>query len=355
MGARSASVIVFRIVYSSIYTILFIVLILLLAVTPGDHIYQTLSNDKVGNIFVVGGTLVVTALIAFFIYASRLYTNRTALLAIPKPYLPIEEGELGKKIFKMTVKNRQRSALIAWESRPRDLRTGTLDDNEFHEKEALASPADQSKTKRKPQKKQDILSINAAAPPWGDIFHPGWSSPISKDVPDLQFDIVIAELPNLIEAKAVSLAPPDPAFNFMSPEQATIQAPPDPQVVALLQRPLHMGLREYVTYLDSMKLIDPQDLTGPFISRYEYARFSTNPLLEDEFLKLMTAFSELLAGIQQPDWQAIGYAAAAASSSGSKPASSAASQASVLHHRPSDLQSMSSSSSLRSSQSVIHH
>ncbi|KAI4225942.1 MAG: hypothetical protein L6R40_008324 [Gallowayella cf. fulva] len=46
-------------------------------------------------------------------------------------------------------------------------------------------------------------------PSWDNISHSSWSSPFSSDLSNLHFDPIIHEIVNLIEAKAVSLAPPD--------------------------------------------------------------------------------------------------------------------------------------------------
>lgn len=355
MGARSASVILFRIVYSSLYTILLIFLILLLAVTPADHIYQTVSAGKFGNVFVVGGTYFVTAIIAFFIYASRLYTNRTALLAIPKPYLPIEDGELSKKVHKMTVKNRQRSALIAWESRPRDLRSLVhTDQPDLDEKDAVGAHG-ATQPQHQPVH-QWILPFDYKDPPWGNIAHRGWSSPTSEQTPNLHFATVLAELPNLIEAKAVYSAPADPTLRFLAPPssgQALLQSPPNPISVASLQRPFHMGLRDYVHHLETLGLINSPTIAETFVNRFEYARFSTIPLTELEFLDLMTAFSDLLEAMQPADLGVHHHKNALIQRDEGLDPIHTSSRSSVVHQRPG--RPGSSTSSLHSSASVVHH
>ena len=300
MNAKRASVIIFRIVYSSSYSIFFIALLLLLAVTPGDHIYQTVSNHKLGNVFVVGGTYLVTGLIALFIYASRLYTNRTTLAAIPKPYLPIEEGEVSKNVRKIIVRNRQRSALIALQSRPRPSTYGSPGAQPDPRAKELAHEAHRREAKHKGLPKDAFMEWDPSEPPWGEIVHPGWSGPASHDVPDLQFDTVVAELPNLIEAQAVSLAPQDENFKFVAGTGSYLQAPPNPVTVSQLQRRRCQGLRDYLSQLHALGVLSSQEIIDSFLIQYEYARFSTHALPEDEFRELMALFSTLLSGLHRP-------------------------------------------------------
>ncbi|KAI9659767.1 MAG: hypothetical protein M1831_003665 [Alyxoria varia] len=353
MNARTASRIVFRIVYSSSYTLLFFAALVAFAVTPGDHIYQTVSNGRYGNIFVVSITLVVTAIIALFIYAGRLYTNRTTLATIPRPYIPIEEGEIGKKVRKMIIENRQRSALIAWESRPRVITPQAY---------AQDAPQDEGDTrhplrrKLAPRRKNDqvysVMSISAESPPWGNILHPGWSSPATEELPDLHFETVLAELSSLIEAKAVSLAPPDPAFGFVSSAQDEFQAPPDPEVVAVLQRPPTLGMRDYVEYLQTFGVIDPPELVALFLSKYEHARFSTFAITEAEFRDLLDTFSKLLAGMNSLD---LALLQKESDKNSSQATPSISSQGSVIIHGENQNLHSPSVASLQSARSAVRH
>lgn len=350
MDARRMSRTLFRIVYNSSYTFFFIVLIILLGATPGDQIYQTASSHRVANIAIVGGTYLVTLIVAGFIYASRLYTTRAALGAIPKPYLPIEEGELGKNVRKMIVKNRQRSALVAWESRPRDLTSEKhVDSTDDDRAPVVSSPS----ARHKSLLKGNIIDVDPSAPPWGEIKHVGWASPLSIEFPDLHFDTVIAELPNLIEAKVVSLAPPDPAFDFMSLGEGGVRAPPDPNAIALLQRKRHQTLREYIMFLNHIKLISPPSIATEFVSRYEFARFSTQPLQESEFRGLMATFSELLVSLDDADLNALQNGESPSSSSAASV--SAVSLSSVIRERPDLRREVSRSSAQNSDSSVIHY
>ncbi|KAL5118855.1 hypothetical protein ACEQ8H_003177 [Pleosporales sp. CAS-2024a] len=301
----------FRIWYSTTYTTLLLLLLLILAVTPADTIYQSIKTREIQKLFVIGGVYLLTCLIVLLIYATRIYTNRTVLSAIPKPYIPVEEGEIGNGVRRMIAKELRRSAIIAWDSRPRDLRNEEeeLDKLDTSRPNTADSQKEKDKGKRLSRKKSHkhgmeatILPVSAKNPPWGHISHPGWASPSSPDLPNLQYWDVLCELPNLIEAKAVSLAPPDPAV-----EEAGIQYPnnaphlPDAQVVTLLQRPRTMGLRDYLGRLAECGLLNPPSLGATFLEQYEYARFSTAALSEREFRSIMAVFADILNGMTELD------------------------------------------------------
>lgn len=302
----------FRIWYSTTYTTLLIITLLLLCVSPGDIIYQTIRTEEIPKLFVIGGVYVLTALIVILIYSTRIYTNRSVLQAIPKPYVPVEEGEVGKMVRRMIVKQLRRSAIVAWDSRPRDVRgeadAGEDTDEELEEGRSGTAEREREKEKAKKHKNghgvpnATILPISAKAPPWGHISHPGWASPASPDLPNLQYWSVVCELPNLIEAKAVSLAPPDPNV-----ETGSIQFPhetpllPDAQIVTLLQRPRAMGLRSYLARLSELGLINPPTLGPAFLAQYERARFSTACLTETQFKDIMSVFADILNGMTELD------------------------------------------------------
>jgi hypothetical protein len=300
----------FRIWYSTTYTTLFIITILLLAISPTDTIYQSFKANELQKVFVIGGVYLLTCLIVLLIYSTRIYTNRTVLAAISKGYVPIEEGEVGKAVRRMIVKHLKRSAVIAWDSRPRDVRSEL--DAVDEERGELSRPntAESKKEKDKAHKKKGhhhapdatIIPVSAHSPPWGHVSHPGWASPSSPDLPNLQYWNVVCELPNLIEAKAVSLAPPDPAIEE-SVSQYPDNAPPlpDAQIVTLLQRPRAMGLREYLARLAEFGLLNPSFLGPAFLAQYEYARFSTASLTETQFRDIMAIFAEILNGMTQID------------------------------------------------------
>ncbi|KAJ9666597.1 hypothetical protein H2201_003256 [Coniosporium apollinis] len=306
----------FRIWYSSTYTVFFVILLFLLTATPADIIYQSIRsrNPQLYNIFIVAGVHLLTAVLAIFIYASRIYTNRTVLAGIPKSYIPVEPGEVGKNVRRMIAKQLERSALIAWDARPRDQR-GELQSNDGN---GTTAPSQQqqpghrahaptAKSHTHPLDPATVIPISPRAPPWGPIAHPGWSSPSSPDWPDVHFWTILPELPHLIEARAVALAPPDPAFAFgdlgigiagLGGQEAAAPAVPvpDARVVAALQRPPTMGLREYLGRLAGLGLVD-EVLGARFLKLYEYARFSTQPLTEGEFGELLGLHSEILNGM----------------------------------------------------------
>ncbi|KAF2471812.1 uncharacterized protein BDR25DRAFT_23163 [Lindgomyces ingoldianus] len=291
----------FRIWYSTTYTVLFFILIVLLAVTPGDTIYQSIRSNELQKLFVIGGVYVLTFLIVLLVYSTRLYTNRTVLQAIPKSYIPVEDGEVGKIVRRMIVKVLKRSAIVAWDSNPRDVRGEVRDDGEGGARPSTAERNHSAFKRRSNFLESTIIPVAAASPPWGRVSHPGWASPASDDLPNLQYWSVITELPNLIEAKAVSLAPRDPAVEGPAHAEDNTPMLPDAQVVALLQRPAPMGLREYLSRLSSYGLINPASLGPKFLAQYEYARFSTQPLPEPEFRNLMAVFADILNGMTELD------------------------------------------------------
>ncbi|KAJ4295256.1 hypothetical protein N0V90_007267 [Kalmusia sp. IMI 367209] len=297
----------FRIWYSSTYTVIFGFLLVLLAVSPAETVYQSIRSGEIQKIFVIGGVYVLTVAIVLLIYSTRLYTNRSVLQAIPKPYVPVEEGEVGKLVRRMIVKKLRMSAVVAWDSMPRDARgEGEAGDEERpgtargHHKRRHAFPS-------------TVVPVNPDAPPWGHISHPGWASPASPDLPNLHYSNVVNELPNLIEAKAVSLAPPDPALEEHALRIQNTPMLPDAHVVALLQRPRTMGLRDYLARLSSFGLLNPPSLGPRFLALYEYARFSTKPLTEAEFRDIMAVFAEMLNGMTDLDPAVIDEARAASS------------------------------------------
>lgn len=293
----------FRIWYSTTYTVLFFILIVLLAISPGETIYQSIRSEELQKLFVVGGIYFLTFVVVFLVYSTRLYTNRSVLQAIPKPYIPVEDGEVGKLVRRMIVKALKRSAIIAWDSRPRDVRGEAHgdEDGEGRLRTATAERNHSTHKQRSHLRGTTIIPVSASSPPWGHVSHPGWASPSSPDLPNLKYWDVVAELPNLIEAKAVSLAPPDPALDGPTHPQGSTPMLPDAEIVALLQRPRTTGLRDYLGQLASYGLINPPSLGPKFLAQYEYARFSTQSLTETEFRDIMGVFAEILNGMTDLD------------------------------------------------------
>ncbi|MCJ1255994.1 hypothetical protein MMC24_003813 [Lignoscripta atroalba] len=289
----------FRIFYSTTFTVLVLVLVVLLLVSPGDIIFQAYRNKQFINIFFIAGVYLLTLIISILIYGTRLFAIRSHLASIPKTWMPIEKSDVGKTVRRMIVDGLLRSALIAYETHPRDLRQDTP--------ESESRKASSTTAKSLPSRSIEHIKIIhdvSKTPIWGNINHPGWSPPTSPDLPDLQYLPVILELPHLIEAKAVSLAPPDP---LCQPEPdasspVTIQAPlPDALAVEILQRPAMMGLRDYITHLTSIDMIQPPSLGADFLFLYEKARFSGHAVDEADFRKLMSIFAEILRGMKELD------------------------------------------------------
>lgn len=285
---------VFRVFYSLTYTVLYLLTLVLLAITPVSMIWSSIEQSALQYTFMIGGAYLLTIIIAIFIYSSRLYTNRSVLAAVGKAYVPVEEEEVNRPVRKMIVKQLKRSAIVAWEGRPRDLYGEIL----RAEQEGLIPREEEA---RERYTVGTEVRVDPEDPPWGDVQHPGWSSPSHRSDntnPDVQFAEVIAELPHLVEAKAVSLAPADPLLTPIGGGQST---PADSIVVELLQRPGNMAMREYLTQLSYLGLIKPASAGQNFLTQYERARFSNNPITTREFNALMSAFAELLSGMTQLD------------------------------------------------------
>ncbi|KZF24851.1 hypothetical protein L228DRAFT_243585 [Xylona heveae TC161] len=309
----------FRIFYSTTFTVLLLVCLALLVITPADVIRQSIEAKHIANVFIVAGVHILALITAAFIYASRLLTNRSVLSAIPEPWVPVQAEDVGKKVRRMIVDAWERSAIVAWDARPKH----TSSEIEEVEKPSATVSAESSAasvghpnlrlhSSQQPDHNghgennngtsETTINVRPVQPPWGPISHPGWSSPSSVDLPSVYYPTVIAELPNLIEAKAVSLAPPDPVLSAMP--QATNAPrfiPPDPQALALLRRPTAMGLRDYLEYLGQLGLVNPPEVGADFLTVYEYARFSGAALTEAQFRQLMNIFAELLRGMVQLD------------------------------------------------------
>ncbi|KAA8648697.1 hypothetical protein EYZ11_010682 [Aspergillus tanneri] len=275
----------YRVLNHTVFTVLFVILFCLVILTPADAIYQCYITSRLTNIFIITGGYVVTILLAALIYATRIYTNRTVLSGIPKAWIPIEKEDVGKGVRRLVMEGLARSAIVAYQARPRDM---AADGNRFDD--------------------YPMLVVDRDHPPWEHVEHPGWSSPSSTDLPDLPYKTVIQELPNLIEAKAVSLAPPDPlfAFNHASSSADVDPAPPDTRVVEVMRRPASMGLREYLQHLAGLDMLHPPEIGAEFLALYERARFSAHELYEHEFHQLMHVFAELLRGMKLEDPQILG-------------------------------------------------
>lgn len=349
----------FHIFYTTIFYLLYIALLGLILVTPGDAIHQALQNKQLYNVFVIAAAYFVTAFLAILIYASRIYTTRSVLAAIPRNYIPVEEGDVKEKVRRVVKRGLGRSAGVAWLARPRVQQCGQgtnalclaeeIEERRDHGKDERPKLAKRvlrklsRKIKKDDAKKEGNkaeLSGTAAAlakaslglnPPafphcvqvgtkeregdrkienpglaiWGRISHPGWSSPTSKDLPNLQYQPVIAELPHLVEAKVVALSGPT-AENLV-----------------MLTRPVSGGLREYLNLLVQVGCLDPDvspldpdgiekedEVDGEekvhwrsWLVDYEYARFSGEAVTEEQFRDLMAGFAKLLRSLRDIDGQ----------------------------------------------------
>ncbi|EXJ54654.1 hypothetical protein A1O7_09995 [Cladophialophora yegresii CBS 114405] len=277
MARGRARQIIFRIFYSTSFTAVFILLIIFSAVTPADTIYESYKRNRLIDIFLIAGVYVFTALLAVLIYASRLYTNRSVLKDIPKTFMPIEKEDLpGRRVHRLIQECLERSAVIAFQVRPRSKRLEHDTINAGMRMLAL--------TKTKSSTDQTV------EPSWGNIAHAGWSSPASKELPGLEYATVVDELVDLVEAKAVSVAPIDPLVE-PGPDGSPL---PNPRVIDEIARRGDMGMRSYLRYLIDIGVVPDDSLTVAFLAAYERARFSSVPLSDEDFRALMRMFAELL-------------------------------------------------------------
>ncbi|KAL8724307.1 MAG: hypothetical protein Q9181_006884 [Wetmoreana brouardii] len=288
----------FRIFYSTTFTVLSFILAVALLITPIHLIYEAFRVRQFYDIFVVGGVCILTFVVAVLLYASRLYNNRRDLVHIPKNWSPLKEGDVERKVRKLVAEKLEESAIIAYKSKPRDL---SKDASQIS-RDPEAAADSQIPQPNLPDHGGPVSNI----PPWGTISHPGWSSPSSSDLPNIHFEPIILELPNLVEAKAVSLAPLDPLSDTVptSTDPSGLRLP-DALIVELLQRSLTMGLRDYFAHLTALGMLDQPDLTGPFLALYEKARFSGQPIDEREFRHLMAMFADILRGLKELDPQIV--------------------------------------------------
>lgn len=257
-----------RFLNSSSFFFLALVCFCLILLTPADAIYQCWETNRPTNIFFIAGAYVIAFILAILIYVTRIYTNRTTLAGIPKAWIPIEKEDVNKSVRRLVMEGLARSAVISYQARPRDTADETESFSNYKE-----------------------LLVDPDRPPWGSVEHPGWSSPASPDLPNLPYRTVIQELPNLIEAKAVSIAPADDSLSHAADPF------PDTRVVEVLQRPASMGLRQYIRHLTNLGVINSPELGADFLALYERARFSSHQLHEAEFRELMHLFAEILRGI----------------------------------------------------------
>lgn len=384
-----------RLLYAILYAALGLLLLFLLFVTPADAIRQAVANGQRYNVAVIAGTYLLTVLVTLFVYATRLYVTRQVLAAVPRVgVLGLLSGlrrdagvgsaagvGVGADVKGMVQKELGRSAQIAWHAQPRVTRRpgavaaaggegeqdGEMEDgrragiqsrsgtrrivrkmlqhlharsHSHGAKRASANSADagQGVSMSAASAGAPAQSVNQAQDHavWGAIEHAGWSSPNAPELPDLHYAAVVAELPHLIEAKALTLAPPAPyvadvgvMVSSDKPEQQQQQAVLDPESVALLARPPAAGMREYVMQLVRLGVFDSWDDVGDvhgktenkaskpdgrdvyagrkvameFVEAYERARFTEerSPVTAAEFSRLMSLFAEVLRCMKEID------------------------------------------------------
>ena len=298
----SSLVLFFRIIYRIFYTLLHVLLIALLLVTPGDIINQSRLRGNLYPILIVGIAYVLTITFVVFVYFTRLYLNQTVLKSIPKSWIPIEKGDVSHHVRKMIVASLSRSAAIAFTSRPRIAppevpgSSGNQAEEKKEEHKEPRAKSFQLLWLKKTATVEEEMGINLPPhrPVWGHIEHVGWASPESPDLPNLQYGTVVSELPNLIEAKALTLAPRD----LSSP---TDPPPLDPSAVSLLQIPANMGLRDYLAHLTELGVLVASPTIADFTAMYEHARFSTTMISNARFRELMHNFAEILRSMEPLD------------------------------------------------------
>lgn len=289
MARGRAKQVLFRIFYSTSFTIVFLLTITFACAGPIDALYQSYRRGRLVDMFIIAGVYVLTGVIAIFLYASRLYTNRSTLKDIPKSYMPVDKYELpGKRVWRLIEDCKSRSAVIAYQARPRARRI----ENELpHARERINTLL------RPEHSKEDHIF----EPQWGKISHPGWSSPAATETPNLDYATVIAQLTDLIEARAVSLAPTQPP---QATDADTVSQPEfsaDPFIIEALRRPEEIGMRQYIAQLIDLGVLDENSLSVAFLTLYERARFAPEPLSEDEFKSLMRMFAEILRNMRTLD------------------------------------------------------
>ncbi|RYP50759.1 hypothetical protein DL769_010907 [Monosporascus sp. CRB-8-3] len=344
-----------RITYTSIYVFLCFVLALLLLVVPADIVRQVLRHTfQQANVLVLSIVYVFTLLVVTFVYVLRLYTTRAVLasISVPRPRIPVFEKGDGVKVnadVRAVIRaGLSRSAAIAWAAKPKvipreaeaeaeaeaggletvvesdhaageisggdELRRNGAEDHDDNRKTSCLRLFSRFRSNKKKQEKtttaedQMGIALPPVRPVWGHIEHDGWESPDSPDLPNLQYSTVLAELPNLIEAKAVSLAPPLDAESALVSNNPPQTQALDPEAVMLLQRALSMSMRDYVGHLTGLGVLPSDDdnpehqqqVVSEFLDVYERARFSTRPMSRAHFRNLMHLFAEVLRAMRRP-------------------------------------------------------
>lgn len=274
---------IFNVVYGSAYIVAYLILLGLILITPTDAIERSIRNNQRYNVIILIACYVVTVVTVIFAYSVRLYVNKTVLASVPKGWVPVDKGDVNKAVYEMVMGGLDRSAAIAYEAKPRVQ----------HNKDGV-----RSMRKLKLGSEEKEVELPPPRSPWGEIEHRGWASPNSPDLPNLQYSTVLSELPHLIEARALTLAPPDPTSTTQPPTL-------DPEAVGLLQRALHLTLRDYISHLAELGVISLDENATGFLQHYEQARFANRPIAMSQFRELMHLFAEVLRNMRPLDFDAL--------------------------------------------------
>ena len=244
--------------------------------------YQAYKARRWLDIIVIAAVYILTAILASLLYASRLYTNRGIIREIPKTFMPVEKDDLPGKRLRHLIEGRLiKSATTAYLAKPRSTRP-ELDSASIRDRMSKLT-------------KSDLFKLGGLhEPTWGAVAHRGWTSPTGSDLPpSLHFEAVIKELPDLVEAKAVSLA----TTESRTPTGTSAAGMPAEVIIEVLQRPLGTGMREYFHQLQALGVLKDQDVGSDFLVAYERARYGPEPPTEDEFRAVMNLFAEILRAI----------------------------------------------------------
>jgi len=188
---------------------------------------------------------------------------------IPKRFVPIKKGDVSGRVRRRIAEGLSKGAVLAWQSKPRARGPGGGS-------AVVVDGATQTGEGGQQQQQQESLKPHFI---WGEINHPGWSPPDSHDLPNVEFAAIMAELPYIIEEKAVYIASRQPP---LSPELAS-------------RKPC-MSLARYISYLTTLGYVDPR-VGEVFVKEYEKCRFwlaEVEGVGEGQFRQLLKVFAGLL-------------------------------------------------------------
>jgi len=196
---------------------------------------------------------------------------------IPKRFVPIKKGDVPGRIRRRIVEGLSKGAVLAWQSKPKARGPGggpaVVEDGATQVREGT------QRGQQLPPPPPQQLEPLKPHPIWGEINHPGWSPPDSHDLPNVEYAAIMAELPYIIEEKAIHIA--------------SRQATPSPE---LASRKPCMSLARYISYLTALGYVDPR-VGEVFVKEYEKCRFwlaEVEGVGEAQFRQLMKVFAGLL-------------------------------------------------------------